>query len=81
MDAALEQMGSLRQTGDIQLTALQNPGPRHRDVGKTAAAFRDGCLATVEGLYESSAELSYLGKGVGLSALVNHGKDGPLRDR
>ena len=41
MDAALEQMLSLRQASDIEMAALKNSGLGHRDGGKAAGALRN----------------------------------------
>ena len=83
MDAALEQMLSLRQTSDIEMAALKNPGLGHRDFGKAAGTFRNdaGCAARVERRQESVIECFHLREGVRLAALIDHGKDVSLADR
>src|SRR5271169_5004457 len=65
MDAAFEEVLSLGQTSDVQMAALNNSRPGHRDVGKAAGALRNGWLAIVEPRYESPTELRHLRKGVG----------------
>ena len=83
MDAAFEEMLALRKAGDIKVAALKDSRPGHRDVFKATGALRnDACRAArIELRDESVTELFYLSKGVRLTALVDHGNDGPPLDR
>ena len=83
MDATFEEMLALRKARNIKVATLKDSRPRHCDVFKATRALRnDGCRAArVELRYESVPELFHLRKGVGLTALVDDGKNGPLCDR
>src|ERR1700687_5312396 len=82
MDAASEEMLALRKARDIEVATLKDSRPRHRDVFKATRALRNNaCRAHgVEPRYESVTERFRLRKGVGLTALVDHGNNGPLLD-
>ena len=45
MNATLERVFSFRETEDIEMAALENPGLRHRDRGKTTCTFGDDVFA------------------------------------
>jgi hypothetical protein len=83
MDAAFEEMLALRKARDIEVATLKDPRSGHLDVGKAAPALRNNACraARVELRYKSVTELFHLRKGVRLTALVDHGKDGPLINR
>src|ERR1700693_1589552 len=76
-------MLALRQASDIEMAALKNSGPGHRDFGKAAGTLRysAGRAARVERRQESVTKRFHLRKGVGFTALVNYGKHVTLVDR
>src|SRR5882762_7154415 len=80
-NTALKMMLALRQTRDLQLTALQDTSPGHRDVLKAAGTFGNRRLRSIERRYETAPEFRHLGKGVRLTTLVHYDKGGALPDR
>src|SRR5260221_4714193 len=76
-------MLAFRQTDDIEMAALNDSCPGHREVLEAAVALRNhaGCAAGIERRQESVAECFHLGEGVRLTALMNHRNDGALLDR
>ncbi|MBV8134350.1 MAG: hypothetical protein JO121_01745 [Deltaproteobacteria bacterium] len=74
MDAALEQMLPLGQTGDIEMAALNDSRPGDRDVLEGALALWDhaGRGARIERRQESVAERFHLGEGMRFAALINN---------
>src|SRR3979490_2696515 len=81
MNTALKKMFALRQTRDLQLAALKDTSPGHRDVLKAAGAFRNRRLSCIERRYETATEFRHLGEGVRLTTLVHHDKGSSFRDR
>ena len=81
MDAALEEMLSLRKARDVESASLEDARPGHRDVLEATVALRNGRLAMIEGLDESATELRHLRERVGLTALIDDRDRGPFRDR
>src|SRR5215469_17548434 len=83
MNAALEQVLALRQSRDIEVAALKNPGAGHSYVLEATLALRDntGRAAGIERRQESVAVRFHLGKGVRLTALVDYRKDCSRLDR
>jgi hypothetical protein len=58
MNAALEQMLSLRQATDNELTTLKNSGFSHPNLGKATGTLRNyGFTKPIEPRYESATEL------------------------
>src|SRR5580700_2494897 len=76
-------MLSLRQAGDIEMAALNDSRPGHRDVLETAAALWNhaGRAAGIEGRQKAVAECFYFGEGMRLAALIDDRYDGALFDR
>src|SRR5213082_2543488 len=81
VNTTLEKMFAPRQTRDLQLAALKDASPGHRDVLEAADAFGSCRLSSIEGRYEPTAEFRHLGEGVRLTTLVDYDKGGSLRDR
>jgi hypothetical protein len=81
MNTALKMMCALRQTRDLQLTALQDTSPGHRDVLKAAGTFGNRRLPSIERRYETASEFRHLGEGVRLTTLVHYNKGGAFPDR
>src|SRR6266513_2937256 len=81
MNTALKKVFALRQTRDLQLAALKDPGPRHRDVLEAAGTFGSRRLSSIERRYETAPESRHLGEGVRLTALVHYDKGGASADR
>jgi len=79
MDAALKTMFTFRQTRDLDMAALQDSSPSHRDLPKAAVTFGNrGLSRPIEARYEAATELRDLGEGVGLAALVDDAEGGSL---
>jgi len=81
MNTALKKMFALRQTRDLQVAALKDTSPGHRDVLKASSTFGNHRLASIEGHYETAPEFRHLGKGMGLTTLVDYDKGGSFLDR
>jgi hypothetical protein len=87
MNTALKKMFALRQTRDLQLAALKDTSPGHRDVLKAAFTFGNRRLSSIEALdssgapYETAPEFRHLGEGVRLTTLVYYDKGGAFPDR
>src|SRR5882762_1739539 len=81
MNTALKTMFARRQTRDLQLAALKDTSPGHRDVLKAAGTFGNRRLFSIERRYETAPEFRHLGEGVRLTTLVHHDKGGSFRDR
>ena len=61
MKATLDQLFSFRETEDIEMAALKNPGLRHRDRGKATCTFGDDAFArSVQSGDEPSTKLLHL---------------------
>src|SRR5579863_2831983 len=75
-------MLALRQAGDVEMAALSDSRPGHRNVLETAAALRNnaGRAAGIERRQKAVAECFHFGKGVRLATLIDHGNDGALFD-
>jgi hypothetical protein len=80
MDTALKEMFALRQTRDLQLAALKDTSPGHRDDLKPARTFGNRLLSMIEGSYETAPEFRHLGEGVRLSTLIDYDKGGSFSD-
>src|SRR5579864_2031837 len=82
MNAALEIVSAFRQACHQRGAALKDSSSGHSYTRGCAveAGSALGCrrLAVVEAADEPAAKLLYLGEGVRLSALIDHGKDGPF---
>ena len=76
MNTALEKMLALRQTRDLQVAALKDTSPGHRDDLKTARTFGNRLLSMIEGGYETAPEFRHLGEGVRLTTLVDYDNGG-----
>src|SRR4029077_4400283 len=72
------QMLALCQAVNRETASLKNSCLGDRDVVEAAGTLRNGCLAVVEGLDESPAELRHLREGVWLTSLIDHGEGRPL---
>src|SRR6202035_2472717 len=80
MDTALKEMFALRQTRDLQLAALKDTSPGHRDDLKPARTFGNRLLSMIEWSYEAAPELLHLGEGVRLPTLIDYDKGGSSSD-
>ena len=81
MDAALKKMFTRRETGDLELAALQDSSPGYRDLAKAAHTFGDRVLSgPIELRNETAPKVLHLGEGVRLAARVDYAKSGPLVD-
>jgi hypothetical protein len=70
MDATLKKMFTLRETRDVDLAALKDPGPRHRDVQEAAGTLGNRDLSRrIKARYKAAAKARHLRKGVRLAAL------------
>src|ERR1700730_12039907 len=87
MNIALKKMFALRQIRDLQLAALKDTSPGHRDVLKPAGTFENRRLSSIEATYsigatyETAPEFRHLGEGVRLTTLVDYDKGGAFLDR
>src|SRR3977135_2005020 len=81
MNTALKTMFARRQTRDLQLAALKDTSPGHRDLLKAAGTFGNRRLFSIERRYETAPEFRHLGEGVRLTTLVHHDKGSSFRDR
>src|SRR6267378_3154080 len=81
MNTALKKMFALRQTRDLQLAALKDTSPGHRDILKAAGTFGNRRLSSIEVPYETAPEFRHLGEGVRLTTLVDYDKGGSFLDR
>src|ERR1700730_11585762 len=81
MNTALKMMFALRETRDLQLAALKDTSPGHRDVLKAAGTLGSRRLAAIERWYETAPEFRHLGEGVRLTALVHYDQRGAFPDR
>src|SRR6516165_8916642 len=75
MNAALKVMFTLLQSGDFDLTTLEDSRSGYGDTRKTGRAFRHWRLSSIESSDEAPAEVVDLSKSVRFSALVYHAKD------
>jgi hypothetical protein len=81
MDAALKTMFPFRQIRDLDIAALKDSSPGHRDLPKAALTFGNGVLAgPIELRYESATEVLHLGEGVRLAALIDYAESGSFVD-
>src|SRR5258708_16988882 len=78
MNTALKEMFPLRQTRDLQLAALKDTSPRHRDDLKPARTFGNRLFSMIEGGYETAPKFRHLGEGVRFTTLVDYDKGGPF---
>jgi hypothetical protein len=81
MNTALKEMFALRQTRDLQLAALKDTSPGHRDDLKPARTFGNHRLSSIEVGYETAPEFFHLGEGVRFTTLVDYDKGGSFIDR
>src|SRR6202140_4294570 len=81
MNTALKKMFALRQTRDLQMTALKDTSPGHRDVLKAAGTFGNRRLSSIEARYETAPKFRHLGEGVRLTTLGDYDKGGSFLDR
>src|SRR5438445_1365700 len=81
MNTALKMMLALRQTRDLQLAALKDTSPGHRDVLKAAGTFGNRRLSSIERRYETAPEFRHLSEGVRLTTLVHYDKGSAFPDR
>src|SRR3984893_12651653 len=87
MNTALKMMFALRETRDLQLAALKDTSPGHRDVLKAAGTLGNRRLSSIEAPdysgapYETAPEFRHLGEGVRLTTLVHYDKGGSFPDR
>src|SRR6266480_5629428 len=70
MNAALKVMLSLRQTRNLELAALQDPGLGHIEIAEAAGTFGNRFLSSIEIVNEAATELLHLGEGVRLTTLI-----------
>jgi hypothetical protein len=81
MDATLKKMFTLRETRDVDLAALKDPGPRHRDVQEAAGTLGNRDLSRrIKARYKAAAKARHLRKGVRLAALIGYDKNGSFPD-
>src|SRR5205823_4751644 len=78
MNAALEQVLSLGKVRKRSGAALNDSSFCNRNVGETARAFRNNCLAVVESIDKAPSELFDFSEGMGLAALIGHQYRGSL---
>ena len=81
MNTALKKMFALRQTRNLQLAALKDTSPGHRNVLEAAGTFGNRRLSSVEARYETTPEFRHLGEGVRLTTLVDYDKGCSFLDR
>src|SRR5215472_14425791 len=81
MEAALKSVFTLGQIRELDVAAAKDPGRGHCDFRVAACTFGNRVLPSIEAGYKTATELSHLGEGKGLTALIDYSKGGSFFDR